>query len=68
MTYAEKLLQWRSELGQMARELLDSDDPEQAQKVVHAITVIKAVHSDLARLGLDECEWLSEGKDGRHEG
>lgn len=63
MTYAEKLVQWRHELGQMARELLDSDDPEQAQQAVHAITVIKALHDDLARLALDQCDWTSESED-----
>lgn len=59
MTYAEKLLQWRAELRVMATELLDSDDPDEAQLVVNAIAVIKQVHSRLATLGLDECEWTS---------
>ena len=64
MTYADKLRQWRAELRQMADQLLESDDPEQAQRVVYAIAVIKRVHNELASLGLDECEWLSEGKRG----
>jgi len=62
MTYAEKLLQWRGEMRQMVAELLDSDDPEQAQKLVHAIATIKEVHTELADLGLDECEWRTEIK------
>lgn len=57
MTYAEKLLQWRGEMGQMASELLDSDDPDQALMLVEAIAMVKRVHCELGKLGLDSCDW-----------
>lgn len=64
MTYAEKFLQWRQELRQLVDECLESDDPDVAQLVVAAIATLKQAHNRLADLGLDECEWLSEGKFG----
>lgn len=59
MTYAEKLLQMRTELQQLATVLMEDDDYELAQKVVAACSVIKAVHNDFAEAGFDEHEWLT---------
>lgn len=59
MTYAEKLIQMRVELQELAEALMEDDDFEVAQKVVAACAVIKAIHNDFAESGFDEHEWMS---------